>query len=546
MDQETKTKLNQTEKESPVSILVVDDEPDARVLLKRVFAEDYRVLTAANAFEAKKIIEDETPDIVISDQRMPGMTGVDLLAWVYENHNDVVRVLTTAHDDLDAAIRSINLGHVQHYVTKPWDIDALKNIVDMEISHRRLQVANVRLQKEIAQSNLELTRLNRRLQEANDELAREATRADSLRRYADSILDTLSVSLIIVDSDLCVQSINKCPIQTDVELKSFIGRPLRNLPFSEKAANLFVDAAARVIREKTPTSLGELVISEEVQGELLWQVELYPLQDMDGKTQALIQIQDISRAYRLHIALIQAERMAGVGSLAAGVAHEFNNLIGGIWGYAQLAQATEDNDDYKKMVDIVFEVSARAKKIIGDLLGFAHRSDEMVEVAKVGELVGQIVNLLEKRLKKQNIELVLDIPDYLCIKTNVGNLQQAIFQLLMIAEQCMTEGGQIKIKSYLDDENQVRVVISDSGLDLDRDSLDEFTSPSGPVADIDSMDADQKIGYGLAVARHLIEQLKAKIDLKIGKQGGCLAVITMPPETTHINDISGENHENQC
>lgn len=104
------------------AILYVDDEVQSRKYFPKLYSE-FRILTASSVEAAKEIIEVQGDEIaiVLSDQRMPGGSGTDLLAHLHHRRPEIVRILTTAYSDLDSAITAVNSGAVYRYVVKPWD-----------------------------------------------------------------------------------------------------------------------------------------------------------------------------------------------------------------------------------------------------------------------------------------------------------------------------------------------------------------------------------------------------------------------------------------
>jgi len=113
------------------TILYVDDEEKSLVNFNRVFRHKFRILSAANAAEGYRLLEEYRDDIalLISDQRMPGEKGVEFLKRAREVHPNAVRILTTAYSDFDVAIEAMNSGAVSKLVTKPWDIPQLETIL---------------------------------------------------------------------------------------------------------------------------------------------------------------------------------------------------------------------------------------------------------------------------------------------------------------------------------------------------------------------------------------------------------------------------------
>ncbi len=112
-------------------LLYVDDEPQALKMFEIAYRDSFPILTAASAPEGWKLIQDMSDQIgvLITDQRMPGETGVSLMQKVQAEYPHIVRILTTAYSDLDCAINAVNLGGAFAYVTKPWEIDGLHGVL---------------------------------------------------------------------------------------------------------------------------------------------------------------------------------------------------------------------------------------------------------------------------------------------------------------------------------------------------------------------------------------------------------------------------------
>ena len=122
------------------SILVVDDEADVVESIRELLRLDYRVLVATRASEAMSILDARPVDVVMTDQRMPEMTGVELLHHVRETQPDTVRLLFTGYADVRAVIDAINRGNIYRYITKPWDPEELQGIVRDAVERRAARV----------------------------------------------------------------------------------------------------------------------------------------------------------------------------------------------------------------------------------------------------------------------------------------------------------------------------------------------------------------------------------------------------------------------
>lgn len=143
------------------TLLLVDDEEPILNALRRILAlRGYRVLTAGGGAAGLEILEREPVDLILSDMRMPGMTGAQFLAEARRRKPDVARLLLTGYADMESTIAAINEGGVQRYLNKPWDNDELVRAVEDGLERRRLRRENARLLAEVRARNAELAELN--------------------------------------------------------------------------------------------------------------------------------------------------------------------------------------------------------------------------------------------------------------------------------------------------------------------------------------------------------------------------------------------------
>jgi DNA-binding NtrC family response regulator len=133
-------------------IIVVDDEPANLRVLERLFRRDYEVITAESGEEALRLLGQHDAALLITDQRMPGMTGVELLKQTATIRPHMVRIILTGYTDVDALVEAINSGLVYKYVTKPWNNEELRLTISRALEHyetikarHELQMTNQRL-----------------------------------------------------------------------------------------------------------------------------------------------------------------------------------------------------------------------------------------------------------------------------------------------------------------------------------------------------------------------------------------------------------------
>lgn len=149
-------------------LLVVDDEPDLVQSVKDLLRFEFRVLGATRAAEGLKIASNEPVQVVMTDQRMPEMTGVEFLACLRDRQPETVRLLFTAYSDLQAVMDAINKGNVYRYITKPFQADELKAVLRQAVDHYNLQAERNQLLKEVQEKNALLEKANQELLQAND------------------------------------------------------------------------------------------------------------------------------------------------------------------------------------------------------------------------------------------------------------------------------------------------------------------------------------------------------------------------------------------
>jgi len=167
---------------SESTLLLVDDESNILSSLRRLFRpQGYRVLTAESGKAGLDIMEREKIDLIISDMRMPEMTGAEFLAIVAQRWPHVVRILLTGYADLTSTVDAINKGAIYRYVSKPWEDNDLRLTVQQALEQQNLKKERERLVALVARQNCELKDLNAGLE------AKVRARTEEIRQTADML-----------------------------------------------------------------------------------------------------------------------------------------------------------------------------------------------------------------------------------------------------------------------------------------------------------------------------------------------------------------------
>ena len=174
-------------------ILCVDDDPIILKALERLFRkENYDIYKAESGDEALSILEKTPIDLVISDYKMPELSGVELLKKIKKKYPTTTRIILSAYADIDSVVSAINEGQIYRYCHKPWDNDNLKLTVKQSLEYHDLQKENRILMRKIQKQNLELQSNNNYLEKKNK------TNKFSMKLYQ-NILQKLPTPVLAID-----------------------------------------------------------------------------------------------------------------------------------------------------------------------------------------------------------------------------------------------------------------------------------------------------------------------------------------------------------
>ena len=142
-------------------VLYVDDEINNLNSFKAAFRRDFDIYTAQSAREGRKILDTNEIGVIITDQRMPGMTGIEFLESILTVYPDTIRILLTGFSDMNAVMDAINRGQVYKYLVKPWQNDELRLYIQNALEIYHLRRENKDLAQKLQQANIQLAMLNK-------------------------------------------------------------------------------------------------------------------------------------------------------------------------------------------------------------------------------------------------------------------------------------------------------------------------------------------------------------------------------------------------
>jgi len=139
-----------------IKILYVDDEVNNLLAFKALFRREYDIQTAVSAAEGRALLKENTFHVILTDQRMPEITGVEFLESIIPEYPDPLRILITGYTDIQAVISAINKGQVFRYITKPWEEQELKMAIENAYEMYSLRQANRELTEKLLAANEQL------------------------------------------------------------------------------------------------------------------------------------------------------------------------------------------------------------------------------------------------------------------------------------------------------------------------------------------------------------------------------------------------------
>jgi two-component system NtrC family sensor kinase len=257
-----------------------------------------------------------------------------------------------------------------------------------------------------------------------------------------------------------------------------------------------------------------------------YSVSAYPYPGGEVRSKAaVLHYRDITEEKRLQQELIQQEKMAAIGMLAGGVAHEINNPLGGILAFTQLIMRDMGDDNpVKGDLAEIERAAIRCKKIVADLLDFSRVSaGKEGQWLEVNALIEKIVPFIKAELKSYNVNLSMELKDALPkVYGDANKLQQVFLNLLTNACQSMPKGGDLKVMTFSEGKN-VCVQVEDSGHGIPKELINRIFDPF-----FTTKAPGKGTGLGLSISYRIIKEHEGSIDVESSENKGSRFIVKLP------------------
>jgi PAS domain S-box-containing protein len=345
---------------------------------------------------------------------------------------------------------------------------------------------------------------------------------DAAENRFNSFMDSAHDWISIKDLDGRYVAVNKIAAQSlHLSVEDFIGkRPEDVLPHD--LAKMIVSHDKQVIQDGRHRSFSEIV---PVDGrDQHFQTNRFPLEDYRGRTIGICTImRNVTSEITLRKQLEQAGRLAAIGKLAAGVAHEINNPLTGVLAYAEdLKRSMAEDSPYKDDLAIVVRETLRCREIVKNLLDFARLEEPKLEPLDPILIVDHTIPLVSKLPQFRNIEIdrqhCADVP---IIRGDPNQVQQVLLNLMLNAAEAMKGQGIISISvEFRDRENKSVITVEDNGPGIPENLMDKIFEPFFSTKGTN--------GLGLAVSWGIVERHLGTIEVEKSDSGGAKFSVVFP------------------
>ncbi|MEE2637430.1 MAG: ATP-binding protein [Acidobacteriota bacterium] len=358
------------------------------------------------------------------------------------------------------------------------------------------------------------------------QLQHKASEVDRIREFNENIIESLNDGLVVLDLDDRIVRWNAALARIyGVTSEVAVGQVLSTL-----FEGTFADRLDRARRDEPNGALLYRVPltsrHPDESRQLLVNTALAPLRTPDGVTTGtLVILEDITARVQLEEQLQLSDKMASVGLLAAGVAHEVNTPLTGISSFTQmLLESTEADDPRTRLLEKIESQTFRAAKIVNGLLNLSRPArTDVAGPVDVNTVMNDVLVLLEHQLQTLNIRLRRELSSTPTIVQGVEfKLQQVFLNLILNACDAMPNGGWLSIASRID-RHQAIIEVADTGTGIASEDLPRIYEPFFTTKAV-----GQGTGLGLSIVYGVVQEHRGAIDCRSGHGEGTRFTVTLP------------------
>ena len=498
-------------------LLVIDDEASTRDLLKlSLEIEGYTVFTAEDGAKGLEIFARENPAVVLTDIKMPGMDGIEVLRRVKEQSPDSEVIVITGHGEMNLAIRALQL-EASDFINKP-------------ISDESLAVALRRAEEKIW--------LRNKLKEYTEDLERlvQETSKELLQRHEleHNLIQTSMDGIIANDRNGNIIIFNK-------GAERIYGYTQEEAISKIHVTQLYPEGQARQIKKmiygKEYGGPGRLI---NYSVELLTKTgELVPIllsatiiEDKGEEVATVGHFKDMREIKRLEEELVTSERMVAVGQTTAGIAHGVKNILHAMKLGAFMIDTgfeKEKPESLRKGWNLVKKNINRVSKMTKEMLSLASTAPPDFEVCSLNDIVEEVCEPFVEEAKTRGISLVLELdPSLTQVTVDPDGIHTCLLNLVTNAIEAFpedTSGGQVTVSSSDRGEAGVHLQVRDTGEGMSEELRERV------LENLFTTKGARGTGLGLAITQKIIHEHGGTIQVESEPDKGSCFTIILPEES---------------
>lgn len=506
-------------------ILIVDDEELIVKLLSISLRSDgYETFPAYSGQQGLEVFKSESPDIVITDIKMPGMNGLELLKKIKEIDPEKEVIIVTGHGDIDSTITALQNG-ASDFINKPVRDDALA----IALERAKSKIALRQILKDYT-TNLEV-----KIAEATEEIRRMSDFQKLLIKSShDAIVAFNHEWKVVVYNPEAARIFGEAP--KDVRNKMTIDDL-----YTPRIANIFKNQLMNTKDRKVMPWKENIINTKDGR-----QIQVRYTSDTlieNGKFVGTVNFfHDLTEIKRLEKELVQSERMAAVGQTISGLAHYIKNILVGLKGGSYVVDVGIQKNDTEKLKagwETIKKNIKRAWDLTQDLLTYSKQREPEMENCSPNGIVEEVTDLLKEFAFSKGIRLTKELdPGIGEVLADPKTIHHSLLNIInnaidaCIEDENVSKKHEVAIKTYKDENNMLCFMIMDNGCGMDENTRKQLFTP------MFSSKGGKGTGLGLLVTGKLIEEHKGFIDIETSPGTGSRFTIRLPYERAKTLDIN--------
>jgi len=506
-------------------ILIVDDEEIiVRLLSMSLRSDGYETVTAYSGEQGLEVFKSEAPDIVVTDIKMPGMDGLELLKKIKELDPEKEVIIVTGHGDIDSTIIALQYG-ASDFINKPVRDEALAIALD----RAKTKIA-IREKLEEYTENLEI-----KVAEATEEIRRKSNFQRLLIRSSND-------AIVAFDHDWKVVVYNPGAARMFGESV----KDVRNIMsiddlYSPEMASVFKNQATAE-KDQSAFPWTEHVINTKDNKQIPVRYASNVLYEKNKFVGTVNFFQDLTEIKRLEKELVQSERLAAVGQTVSGLAHYVKNILIGLKGGSYVVDVGIQKNNTEKLKTGWKTIKRNIKRVgdlTQDLLTYSKQREPEPEACSPNDIASDVIELVTDMADSSGVlvssEFDMGIGD---VMADPQTIHRSLLNLVnnaidaCLEDEDMSKKHEVKIKTYMDETDFLVFEVKDNGCGMDNETRKQLFDP------MFSSKGGKGTGLGLLVTGKLIEEHNGKIEIETSPGQGSAFKVKLPYEKANTVDIN--------